>query len=281
MPWSIVATPAATVVVVIFVCVVIVCVFVIFVVSVLISSFSSSSSVSSSSVSSSSQSLLRRPLGRHRFFVVSVFPSFPSSSSPWSSSRSRFSSRKQTPILVPLRPTIAPPGEPVHTYSPRWRECGLERFIRGSSCGRPDRFIRGSGVPEGTASHRSGVRGKKNCMGGNQRGRPYSARVNKHTGYCRWQRFACEGAHSSSYNACGCAGAHTNYRSPCSGRQSGACRRCYIRGTGAHHYGSNGISASTKETAGLARVHQSRRHGLVECRRPDSCYRPHHCFLSH
>ena len=50
MPWSIVATPAATVVVVIFVCVVIVCVFVIFVVSVLISSFSSSSSVSSSSV---------------------------------------------------------------------------------------------------------------------------------------------------------------------------------------------------------------------------------------
>ena len=38
MPWSIVATPAATVVVVIFVCVVIVWVFVIFVVSVLISS---------------------------------------------------------------------------------------------------------------------------------------------------------------------------------------------------------------------------------------------------
>ena len=66
MPWSIVATPAATVVVVIFVCVVIVCVFVIFAVSVLISSFSSSSSVSSSSVSSSSQSFLRRPLRRLR-----------------------------------------------------------------------------------------------------------------------------------------------------------------------------------------------------------------------
>ena len=109
----------------------------------------------------------------------------------------------------------------------------------------------------------------------------YSARVNRHTGYCRWQGFACEGAHSSSYNACGCAGAHTNYRSPCSGRQSGACRRWYIRGTGAHHYGSNGISASTKETAGLVKVHQSRRHDLVECGRPDSCHRPHHCFLSH